>query len=63
MAIHKKTGFLCALKKVKKDSVRFMIDQFIQEIKIQMFLNHPKLVKIYGFFSDYEHFYMLIEYM
>lgn len=30
MAIHKKTGFLCALKKVKKESVRFMMDQFIQ---------------------------------
>lgn len=52
MAIHKATGFVCALKKIKKDSVRFMIDQFIQEVKIQMFLNHPKLVKIYGYFAD-----------
>ena len=40
-----------------------MIDQFIQEVKIQLFLNHPKLVKIYGYFSDEEHFYMLVEYM
>jgi aurora kinase len=30
MAVHKQTGFLCALKKVKKDSVRYMVDQFIQ---------------------------------
>lgn len=30
MAVHKKTGFLCALKKVKKESVKYMIDQFIQ---------------------------------
>ena len=52
MAVHKKTGFLCALKKIKKESVRYMIDQFIQEIKIQMFLNHSKLVKMYGYFAD-----------
>ena len=63
MAIHKKTGFLCALKKIRKDAVKYMIDQFIQEIKIQLFLNHSKLVKMFGYFSDEEHFYMLIEYM
>lgn len=40
-----------------------MLDQFIQEIKIQQFLNHPNLVRIYGYFADTEHFYMLIEYM
>ena len=28
-----------------------------------MFLNHPKLVKMYGYFSDNENFYMLVEYM
>lgn len=40
-----------------------MLDQFIQEIKIQLYLNHSKLVKVYGYFADQEHFYMLIEYM
>jgi len=40
-----------------------MVDQFIQEVKIQMFLNHPKLVKMYGYFADSENFYMLVEYM
>lgn len=40
-----------------------MMEQFIQEVKIQLFLNHPKLVKLYGYFCDEEHFYMLIEYM
>jgi serine/threonine protein kinase len=63
MAIHKKTGMICALKKVKKDAVRFMLNQFIQEIKIQLFLSHPQLVKLYGYFSDFEYFYILIEYM
>lgn len=48
------------MKKIRKDSVKYMIDQFIQEIKIQMYLNHSKLVKMYGYFADEEHFYMLI---
>ena len=40
-----------------------MIEQFIQEIKIQLFFNHPKLVKVYGYFADEEYFYIAIEYM
>ena len=63
VAVHKKSGFICALKKIKKDGVRFMIDQFIQELKIQQYLSHPNLVRIYGYFADKEHFYMLVEYM
>jgi len=50
--MHKKTGFICAMKKIKKDSVKLMLEQFIQEIKIQLYLNHPKLVKTYGYFCD-----------
>ena len=30
LAIHKKTGFLCAIKQIKKESVRLMMDQFIR---------------------------------
>lgn len=63
LAVHKKTGFVCALKKIKKELVKHMMDQFIQELKIQLFLNHPKLVKMYGYFSDSEYFYLLVEYM
>lgn len=40
-----------------------MIDQFIQELKIQLYLSHPKLVKIYGYFADKEHFCVLVEYV
>lgn len=52
-----------ALKKIRKEAVRFMIDQFITELKIQQYLSHPNLVKIYGYFCDKENFYMLVEYM
>jgi hypothetical protein len=29
-----------------------MLDQFIQELKIQLYLNHPNIVKTYGYFSN-----------
>jgi len=32
-------------------------------MKIQLFLNHPKLVKMYGYFCDSDYIYMLVEYM
>lgn len=54
---------LVALKKVAKEKVKYMLDQFIQEIKIQMFLNHPNIVQLYGFFDDNTHFYIVMEYM
>ena len=38
-----------------------MMRQIIQEIKIQMFLNHPNLVKLFSFFSDFTKVYLLME--
>lgn len=32
-------------------------------MKLQYFFNHGNLVKLYGFFSDYENIYLLMEYM
>ena len=40
-----------------------MLEQFINEIKIQMFLEHPNVVKLYGFFDDTLNFYIIMEYM
>jgi len=37
------------------------IDQFIREMKIQMFLNHPNIVKMYGYFDDLSFIYILLE--
>jgi serine/threonine protein kinase len=54
------TGFLGALKIIKKSELldefsnknNKIVNQLINEIKIQSFLNHPNLIKIYDFFSD-----------
>jgi serine/threonine protein kinase len=40
-----------------------MMDQFVQELKINLFSNHPNVVKMYGFFCDKTYFYILMEYM
>lgn len=40
-----------------------MMQQFIQEIKINMYLDHPNVTKTYGFFQDKIYFYILMQYM
>lgn len=35
--------------------------QFIREVKIQMFLNHPNIIKMYGCFDDATNIYILLE--
>lgn len=56
---HIKTGFLAALKIINKldllgtgtDNDKSM-NQLLSEIKIQRFLDHPNLIKLYDFFAD-----------
>ena len=62
-AVHKKSGFLVAIKQIKKEDVRLMLDQFIQELKVNSFMSHPNIVKMYAFFSDQTYFYILMEFM
>ena len=38
-----------------------MVNQLIREIKIQMFLNHPNIIKLYSFFSDEYKIYLILE--
>jgi serine/threonine protein kinase len=57
---HKATGCFFALKKLKKSSIKD-IDQFINSIRGHFLLNHPNLVKLYTFFYDKEHIYLLLE--
>jgi preprotein translocase subunit SecD len=61
-AFHKQTRTLYALKKISKKVIKsnLMVDQFLQEIKIQSFCNHENILKVYGFFDDSEHVYLTL---
>ena len=39
-----------------------MEDQILQEIKLQMYMNHPNVLKMYGFFHDTKNVYLILEY-
>lgn len=56
------TGMIVGLKVIEKKRIirdNFMV-QFIRELKIQSFLDHPNIIKVYGCFSDEEHFYIIM---
>ena len=63
MAVEKLTGFMVALKVVEKKKIieENFLTQFIREIKIQVYLDHPNVAKIYGFFHDENYFYSILE--
>lgn len=64
MARSKATNFLCAIKTISKAKIKEQNIQetLIREIKIQMYLNHPNIVKLYGFFHDKENLYLVMEF-
>lgn len=39
-----------------------MVDQVFWEIKLQMFMNHPNILKLYGVFDDSKNIYLVLEY-
>jgi serine/threonine protein kinase len=63
LVFEKLTGFVCALKKIEKKLLveEEITEQFLREVKIQMFLSHPNIVKMYGFFDDAAHIYIIME--
>ena len=38
-----------------------MVEQFTREIKTQCFFNHPNIIKVYGYFDDLLHLYIIME--
>lgn len=62
---HRETGTLYALKEIPKEllSRHMMEDQMLREVKLHSFFNHSNIVKLYGFFNDTLHIYLLMEYM
>lgn len=64
LALEKPTGMLFALKLVNWDQVKEeqMEDQILEEIKLQLFMNHPNILKMYGFFREGRQLVMVLEY-
>ena len=65
LAQHLETGFLVAIKKVQKQILRDerILARFIEEIKLHSRLNHPNIVKFYGFFEEKDHICLVLEYL
>lgn len=61
---HIKTGFICALKVMnKQDLIKFKLERNLRrEIEIQMNLNHPNIIKLFGYFYDKKNIYLIIEF-
>lgn len=61
---HKETGFLCGLKVMEKKQIRDeqYVGQIARELSIQFYLSHRNVAPLYGYFSDEEYVYLLIEY-
>lgn len=53
---------MVALKRLDKTNIDHkLVVQLIREIKIQSFLNHPNIVKLYSFFCDKSYIYLVME--
>lgn len=61
----KKSGFLVALKEISKEEIKKsqLKDLMVNEIKFQIFLDHPNIIKQYGFFNDTDNLYLIQEYI
>ena len=64
-AVHKKTGFFVAIKRISKQLIRDykMENQVTQEIKLHMFCYHPSVVQLYTMLEDPQYVYLIMEYM
>ncbi len=49
-----RTNFVLAMKVFEKAKILKgnLLEQFIRELKIQTYLNHPSIIKMYGFWCD-----------
>ena len=54
---------IVAVKIIKKEAVKRenFLEQLIREIKIQSFLSHVNLLKMYAFFHDALNVYLILE--
>lgn len=65
LARHKETGFIAAIKRIQKAKIKEynMAGQFAKEVRLHSSLDHPKIVRFYGFFEEKKEVYMVLEYL
>ena len=63
--LHLKTGLFRAMKIITKDSLEYQDDEkkFLKEIEILIQIDHPNIVKIYEYYEDYIHYYVITEFI
>lgn len=64
-AMHRISGAIFTIKRYKKETIKShqLENKFIHDIKVQMNINNPNIVQLYGFFDDNFYFYMVFEFM
>lgn len=59
--IHKKTNKVYACKKVAKERIIKMLEQFRREVFIMYELSHPHIIKLFHHFEDEKYLYLVME--
>jgi aurora kinase len=64
LAEERSTKNVFAIKVMSKTKIKEaeMEDQVFWEIKLQMYMSHPNVLKLYGFFDDPKNIYLILEY-
>ena len=62
MVQHIKTNSVFAMKQIKKQTIikNKMQDQLLMEIKMQFYMNHPNILKLYCVFNDKQNIYLIL---
>ncbi len=64
LAREKATNYIVALKILNKFEVQRLFGEklIVREIKIHSYVDHPNIIKLYGFFHDEQNIYLILEY-
>lgn len=64
LARHKSTGYIVSLKMVQMSQVKKEVDvkNLRREVEVHLGLDHPNILKMYGFFYDSLRLYFILEY-
>ena len=66
LATHQKLQIECAVKKINKDQMAIdpIYDELMkEEIAILSNISHPNLMRVYELLQDYDHIYIVTEYI